>query len=220
MKSTRQIDELKAALEGEEKERKRIAKELHDGTGSLLAAAIHNLQAHAQEQILPQQSKTYPKAMELIKEINTEVRRSAYNLMPDILLKNSLEDAVYLFCSYMKQNTGLAITVQTRGDFDGLNVQFKLSLYRIIQELIQNIIKHSKATSAFVQLQRINNLLTITVEDKGQGFDTEKGAKGLGLNSIEDRVNAFNGKISILSNKNKGTSVYIEFELEKNNTFE
>ena len=90
-----------------------------------------------------------------------------------------------------------------------------LVLYRIIQELINNIIKHSNATEVLVQLNCMDNLLAITVEDNGQGFSIEASREGIGLDSIKSRVDYLSGKLDIQSKEGMGTSVYIEFILEK-----
>ncbi len=213
MEQQKEINELKALMKGEEKERSRIAKELHDGVGGLLSAATLNLNAMKEENVPVPQSTAYPKVQALIREISNEVRKTAHNLMPDVLLRYNLQEAIRMFCSYVRHDTRLHITVQTRGSFDGLDPHFCLTIYRIVQELVQNILKHAAATTAFVQLQRSGDLFTLTVEDNGKGFDVEGNPLGLGIKNIRERITVYNGTASIRSERDKGTSVYIELEV-------
>lgn len=210
----KEINELKSMINGEEKERNRIAKELHDGVGGLLSAATLNLNNMKEENITVQHNRSYNKAVELVREISNEVRKTAHNLMPDVILRNDLDEAVKLYCTYIKQHTNLDITVQANAGSHHFEQQFKLSVYRIVQELIQNILKHARATTAFVQLQTSNDLLTITIEDNGRGFDIHQDHEGMGLRSIRERVAAYKGDILIESAPETGTSTNIEFDLK------
>ena len=97
------------------------------------------------------------------------------------------------------------------GNIERFSPNFELSLYRIVQELINNIIRHSGANSALVQLSRHTNILSLTIEDNGKGFKTTGKMKGTGLQSVKKRVEAMNGQMEIISEPGKGTSVYLEF---------
>ncbi len=209
-----EIRRLKAVMTGEEKERSRIARELHDGIGSLVSAAGINLNTLGDdnEELVDQAS--FKKTEDLIAEISAEVRKTAHNLMPEILLQHDLPEAVKLFCSYLQKEKRPAFEVQVYGDFQGLTKDFQLAVYRIIQELVQNIIKHSKASNAIVQLHADQNLLSVTVEDNGEGYDPAVlTGQGMGLGNIDTRVKVLNGRISVDTGVGKGTSVYIEFDL-------
>src|SRR5690606_38480546 len=148
----------------------------------------------------------------LIDEISKEVRKAAHNLMPDVLLHHNLPEAVKIFCSNTLRENSIHFEVIASGTFDRLDPDFLLSSYRIIQELIQNILKHASASEVLVQFQKIKNILSITVEDNGKGFDPALKTAGIGLNNIATRVKGYNGKLSIDSKTDVGTSVYIEFE--------
>ncbi|XZF14070.1 tetratricopeptide repeat-containing sensor histidine kinase [Chitinophagaceae bacterium MMS25-I14] len=212
MQQQEEIKELKAIMTGEEKERTRLARELHDGIGGLLSAAAINLHTLGDENREIMQHPVYHKTEMLIEEISKEVRKTAHNLMPDTLLLHNLPEAVRLYCSYMRQGKNLQIEVRDFGNFDSLKQDFVLSLYRIIQELIQNILKHAHASSVFIQLHADETLLSITVEDNGTGFNKEAVSDGIGLNNITARVAALRGRISLDTEPGKGTSVYIEFD--------
>ena len=96
-----------------------------------------------------------------------------------------------------------------------LSQSFQLSVYRIVQELMNNIIKHSEATEALVQLHQENGKLTITVEDNGKGFSNEQVYEGIGFSNIKSRLSLLKGSFDINSSASNGTSVFIELQLEK-----
>ena len=106
------------------------------------------------------------------------------------------------------------IDFQSYGEFETLTKTTKLNIYRIIQELLKNITQHANATHVLVQLVMNEQLLTITVEDNGKGFDTEGVKKGIGLHNIQTRVTSMHGHVTTESGINKGTSVYIELDLQ------
>ncbi len=214
MQQEEEIKRLKAMMEGGEKERERIAAELHDGIGSLLSAATINLNNLSDEYREIDKNPTFQKADMLVKEISKEVRKTAHNLMPDTLLLHDLTEAIRLYCDYIAKDRDLVIEIQHFGDFNLLNEDYKLSVYRIIQELLQNIIKHAQATSTLVQLHIDESLLSITVEDNGIGYD-QHGTfnSGIGLRNIRTRVMQMKGRLSVNTEPGNGTSVYIEVDL-------
>lgn len=210
-----EINKLKAVVHGEEKERTRIARELHDGIGGLVSAANINLNMLGDEHPLLVKDAIYQKTEMLIDSISREVRKTAHNLMPDILLRHNLPEAIRLFCAYVQKEGKLDIKILENGSFEKMQQDFLLSVYRIVQELIQNIIKHAKATNVFIQLHTNETMMSITVEDDGIGYDTTKAGNGMGLQNIQTRVKAMNGNINIESGYNRGTSVYIEFDIKR-----
>ena len=107
----------------------------------------------------------------------------------------------------------LQIDFQCYGSFDTITQDFKLNIYRIIQELVKNITQHSRASHALVQMQMHEQLLTITVEDNGIGFDAGTVKNGLGLHNLQTRIRSLDGHYTFESEAGKGTSVYIEFDL-------
>jgi len=141
--------------------------------------------------------------------------------MPEILMQEGLSNAVRSFCERMTGKGGTAISFQTLGSLENMDATFDLPVYRIIQELIQNIRKHAKATTALVQMNfHDDGGVDITVEDDGVGMDvsTAKKTNGMALKNIQQRVKQLGGRIDINSNIGKGTSVYLEFEPGKNNS--
>ena len=209
------ISILKGVMQGEENERSRIARELHDGIGGILSAAMMRFTSAIQEHEAITQTPAFDDGLALLNEMGDEIRKTAHNLMPEVLLKQPLPDAIRTYCSVVQQSNSIQINFQTLGSFDGIAQSSKLNIYRIVQELLKNVIKHSQATSALVQLLMNEHLLTVTVEDNGIGFDTSELKKGMGLHNIQARVSSMQGHFTVESTAGKGTSVYIEFDTER-----
>ncbi len=222
MQQSQEISHLKAIIQGEEKERSRMARELHDGIMVQLSTVKMNLKTVPD----PYRNTTshdyfhtpyYQQMIRQLEDATRELRQTAHNLMPDMLLANGLPEAVYYFCKTVQQSTPLEIIFQQNGDIPRFQSEFELSVYRITQELVQNVIKHAHATRVIVQLFHTDeNLLAVTVEDDGQGFDTSNlQGDGMGLKSIGTRVAVLGGTIDISSEYNNGTTVYLEFDIDK-----
>ncbi len=209
----KEIEKLKAKIDGEEKERKRLARELHDGIGSLLSAAAIKINILEDGPDTAGKAESFDHIRQLIRKIGADVRETAHNLMPDVLLKNNLPEAIRHYCAYGMKHTHIEYSVQADGDFSQLHPRFNLSLYRIIQELIQNVLKHAAANSLFIELIKSDHLLTVTVEDDGRGMPAETTPNGAGLSNISERIRAYNGRLSINTSPAAGTSVFIEFDM-------
>jgi len=209
MDRAREIGNLHAMIRGEEKERTRLAGELHDGIMVRLSA----VKMHIMNMPVADNAGQYQPVLQQIEEATAELRHAAHNLMPDMLLREGLAAAVFYFCNSL-QYTGLEIAYQQHGDIPRLPPDFELSVYRIVQELLQNVIKHAKATRVIVQLAAVADRLAITVEDDGIGFDTDmQDVKGIGFRGISTRVLVLNGTIEIESIKGAGTTAYLEFDM-------
>lgn len=205
---------IKAMVTGEEKERARLAKDLHDGLSGLLGTIKLRFSAF-EPSFAEQEKKSFSETLELLDEANREVRKISHNLMPELLLKYGLTEGLQNYFNNINASGTLAITLQAYGITERLPSSLELTVYRIIQELIHNIIKHSDAREALVQLTRNDSFLTITVEDNGKGFAPELAGNGAGLESIKSRVQYLQGKFDINSDGISGTSVYIELTLNK-----
>jgi two-component system NarL family sensor kinase len=142
-----------------------------------------------------------------------EMRRVAHNMMPEALVKFGLDTALKDFCNDINQSGALKINYQSIGlENGGIEQTIAITIYRIVQELINNTMKHAAATTAIVQVTKSNNQIAVTVEDNGKGFDAEilKGARGIGWTNIKSLVDFLKGKLDINSQEGKGTSVLIE----------
>src|SRR5690606_689802 len=130
---------------------------------------------------------------------------------PNLLLQNQLVQAVSIYCHQIGQAAEIDIRVQAIGSFDTLPYHFSLTVYRIIQELIHNIVKHAEARHALVQLVNETDIFMLTVEDHGKGYDASALHTGLGLKNVESRVKAFRGSMDIRRLAGGGTTVTIEY---------
>ncbi len=207
-----EITQLRAMIKGEERERTRLARELHDGIGGMMAAISMGLSQLSEKKAtgLP-----YQKLESLVSETAHEIRRTAHNLIPSVLERESLSEALRHYCAGLSIKEGLVIETHFNGPVNQLEQAPALFIYRIIQELLQNIVKHAAASLAEVQITVQENILSIMVEDNGKGFDQDAIQPGMGLCNLQYRVNALHGHLSINSVQGKSTTVYIELQLEK-----
>lgn len=214
------IERLKASINAEERERTRIGRELHDGVGGLLSVARMNFELA--KKVKPNESNAdFKDGLHLLEEATIELRQAAYNLMPEVLLNQGLASAVQAFCEKMTSKSSTVINFQAIGNRKDITSAFDLPVYRIIQELVHNIIKHAKASHALVQLNfEENGALNITIEDDGIGLPngTFENSRGMGLKNTKERLNDLGGKLDIQSTPEQGTSFYLEFDTLQDNT--
>lgn len=215
-----QIASLQAMISGEEKERSRIARELHDGMGGSLATIRTRLSSvFRKQQTTPEISEEFAEIMLLLEEASVELRKTAHNLMPEILLQEGLAKASLLFCERIRKGHLLEVNTEIWGEANNLAKNVELTAYRIIQELVQNILKHARATQALVQIVFHESLLCITVEDNGAGMPAGNNTSdGVGLKTIRERVLSLNGQMDIASSPGNGTSIYIELNTINSNS--
>ncbi|MCU0396982.1 MAG: sensor histidine kinase [Cyclobacteriaceae bacterium] len=201
-----------AIIKGQEDERGRLAKDLHDGLGGLLSGikfSLTNMKSHV---ILDAESAlVFERSLDMLDHSISELRRVAHNMMPEVLVKFGLEEALKSYCESIRQSGLFLIDFQSIGMETRLSSSTEIILYRIIQELLNNIAKHAKATQVLVQLARHDHEVTVTVEDNGVGFDsnTLENVKGAGWANIRSRVEYLKGKVDVKSAPGQGTSIYI-----------
>ena len=214
----KKIDMLNAFVQGEDNERARLARELHDGLGGMLSAAMMRFSSMRLEGVRLDQSPDYSEAMGILYSMGEEIRKTAHNMMPDVLLKLDITDAVCQYCATIEKSGQLSLDFQFFGDFKDLSPKFKLNIYRIIQELLKNITMHANAKKVLVQLVNNGEVLTLIVEDDGVGFEPESATNGMGLSNIQTRVGMLEGILTMNAQPGKGTSVFIEFDLRNFNS--
>jgi len=206
-----------AVLEAEENERRRIGSDLHDGIGQLLTAAKLNLHALS-EQLGARttgQQAMLDNALEVVDESFREVRSISHNLMPNALIKRGLASAVRDFLSKLSSDERLKIQVEVFGLDARLDPTVENVLFRVIQELVQNILKHAQATELTIQLVRNEAELTVMVEDNGMGFDLGALGEeaGIGLRNIQTRMAYLGGRAEFDTAPGRGTTVTLEVPL-------
>lgn len=202
----------KAVMEAEETERQRIAKDLHDGVGQMMSAAKMNLSAIETELDFtdPQQRLKFEKIIGLVDESCKEVRAVSHNMMPNALLKNGLANAIKEFIDKIDSNV-IKVSLHSEGLKERLEANTEIVLYRVIQECVNNVIKHSGATQLDISLIKDSDGISATIEDNGRGFDTSDKSKfgGMGLKNIQTRVEYLKGSVEFDSTPGHGTVVSI-----------
>ncbi len=212
LQQEQEIGQLKAMMKGEEQERTRIARDLHDGIGGMLAAIKMHLAAIKKQFSDPVAIPELEEVMQMVADTAREVRQTSHNLMPDVLLRYSLPDALRIYCDHINVHDQLQIDLQFYGNLEEMEPSVALSIYRMVQELIQNILKHAQASQAAVVIREHAGALSIIVEDNGKGFKSD-GNTGLGLQQIRNRVQALRGFFEVESKEGSGTTACIELEL-------
>lgn len=206
LKSQQQIIRMDALIQGEESERRRIAQDLHDGIGSMLASA--KLQVSTLTEKVPN-TQEIRETQSLLGSTYEEVRRIAHNMMPKILLELGLIPAVKHLGENLERTGYIDVHINALSDWPTLPDHEELILYRIIQEVLNNIQKHAHATEAWIQFSHFEGESSILIEDNGVGFDPNSDKEGIGLESMHNRVAYLNGELEIDSQPNKGTAVTI-----------
>lgn len=204
-----------AVLDAEERERTRIAADLHDGVGQTIMALKMNL-AGINDYIEfknPKAKNVFEKALDLATESAKEVRSISHQMMPNALIKSGLASAIREFISKVEA-PNLKINLNVSNLNESIEPNIEKVLYRVIQESVNNVIKHAQASQLNIQLSKNKNSIEATIEDNGVGFDS-KGTdyEGIGLKNIRDRVAFLKGNVDISSQKGKGTLLAIQIPI-------
>jgi len=204
---------LNATLDGRETERKEIAQTLHDSVSALLSSANMHLQ------VVKKKATTsiaeLDKSQRIIDEASGKVRDLSHKLISAVLLKFGLEHAVYDMCEKYS-NQDLEFELESEDKIPRFEQGFEIKIHNIIEECINNIMKHSKASEASVMLLLTNNTLHATIKDNGVGFDTSKigPTSGIGLSQIKARIENMEGVFDIDSKLNKGTTITMQVPVD------
>ncbi len=225
LETEKKLTATEAVLKGEAQERTRLAKDLHDGLGGLLSGIKYSFQTMKGNIIMtPDNAEAFERCMDMLDSSIKEMRRVAHNMMPEALVKFGLDTALKDYCIDINHSGALKLNYQSVGLENVVIEQtISINIYRIVQELINNTIKHASAKSAIVQLSKTDENISITVEDDGKGFDPLILAvgtpqldyivgHGIGWSNIQSRIEYLNGKLDVQSEPGKGTSVLIEFK--------
>lgn len=200
---------INATIDAKEKERKAIAETLHDSVSALLSSANLHLQA-TKAQLKQKSPQEITKAQTIVNEASVKIRDLSHELISSVLLKFGLAFAVHDMCQKYS-NSELTL----HSDDDGIkryHQDFEIKIHNIIEELINNILKHSKANNATIMLaHKENDMLSVRISDDGVGFNPRqvRGKDGLGLSHIKARIKVMKGVFNIISSKDNGTNIFI-----------
>ncbi len=200
---------LRSLIEGQEKERNRLGRELHDGLGGMLTAARLQLEQLSDESNLGFAKDHYTNLQNLIAKAGKEMRDISHDLAPEGLDKLGLAESIRQFCHRISNPT-TQVTCEIFGEPFSLGSVEDVSVYRIVQELLNNVMKHAAASEAFVSLSFSVLVLTLVVEDNGKGFETATNGKG--LSNIASRVAFLQGEMDVISKPSQGTSFTITLQ--------
>ena len=208
--SEQQLLVFNAMLDGQEKERTRLSRDLHDGLGGTLSGIKLHLQSHADKAGNAELQPIINQMGDAVKEL----RRIAHNTMPENLLRFGLQSAVTDLCQNL-QTSDTSISFYATNLSANLSQQEQLTIYRIIQELLGNALKYANATEILVQCIQNENNFSITVEDNGKGFDADKplDQTGMGLFNVQNRTRYLKGTMDIQSDKAVGTTINIDLKV-------
>jgi two-component system, NarL family, sensor kinase len=220
LEKERQLLATRSVLLGQDEERKRLAKDLHDGLGGILSVAKYSFGNMKQNLVITaENAEAFDKGMGYLDKSIRELRRVAHNMMPEALIEFGLDTALKDYCNSIAGSGVIGITYQSfEMTDDSIPPASASVIYRIIQELINNILKHAHATTAAIQLVRRKDALSITVEDNGSGFDIGilKTSDGIGFLNLRNRVSYLEGTIDIQTAPGLGT--YVSIEIPVNNS--
>lgn len=204
---------MNAVLRGQEQERKRLGAELHDGIGQILSAIalqVSQIREEVSSAETDQLEADLEKLNANLQSAIREVRGISHDLMPEVLESFGLKEAVNQICRNLHDRAGIEVKFDHADLEPRYNPMLEVNLYRITQELVNNIQKHSECKQVFVSLMDHGDMLSLTVEDDGRGFDRDQDMGGIGLRNIHSRVSMMGGQIDVESAVNSGTLINIE----------
>jgi signal transduction histidine kinase len=207
-----ELTTIDAMIEGQEKERQRIANDLHDDLGGLMATVKLHFNALKDKN----SPELYDKTNNLIEEAYQKVRSVAHAKNSGVIAKQGLLKAIQHMAGKVSDSNKIQIEVIDHGLDNRLENSLELTLFRVIQELITNVVKHAEASEATIHLTNHDDSINIMVEDNGIGFNPKNITKtnaGMGISSIDKRVEFLDGTMTIESENNKGTTVIIDIPL-------
>ena len=207
-----ELNAIDAMIEGQEKERQRIANDLHDDLGGLMATVKLHFNALKEKQ----SPELYTKTNQLIDEAYDKVRTVAHAKNSGVIAKQGLLKAIKEMANKVSVSNKIQIEVIDHGLENRLENSLELTIFRIVQELITNVIKHANATEVSIHITNHDDSLNIMVEDNGKGFNPSqvtKTNKGMGISSIDKRVEHLEGTMTIESEKHQGTTIIIDIPL-------
>lgn len=216
LEKEKKILSLAAMIEGQEAERTRIAKDLHDGLGGLLSTVKAHFNIIQSQVKKLENINVYDKTNDMIDNAVEEVRRISHNLMPGALRLEGLPSAIEEIADNLRSAHKLNVDLEISNMENRFDENREVFVYRVIQEAANNIIKHANAKSVLIQLSQFDNELNLIIEDDGKGFKLSEKNKftGIGLKSMQSRVEHLDGTFDIDSKEGTGTTITINIPFE------
>ena len=209
-----QIETMRGMLAGQEVERRRIAQDLHDSVGGMLAATRIQVENVLSRNLQKEDNTDLIKVKSLLDETVSETRNIARNMQPGALMEFGLAKAVQDVTGRIYGENAPHITFEHFGDCKNLDQTVALNSYRIIQELLQNSLKYASAKEILVQITRTDGQLALLVEDDGIGYDPYTARKGMGTDNIANRIQFLRGELNVQTAPGKGTSTFVTIPLD------
>lgn len=216
LQQSKEINHLKARMRGEEQERERIARDLHDSVASQLWAIRLGVESMQQKTAAPATAKREKLSTIFyqLNEITQTVRKTAHNLLPDLLLQEGLATAFASFCDRLSKTQKNQIDFQEYGNIPAIDKEIELTIYRIVQELVQHISQKTKHDSPLlVQLSCINDLLSFSIEGEG-AENAEPAINTLNTEQLQEKISTIKGNLELKSEPGKPAYAYLEFDLK------
>jgi PAS domain S-box-containing protein len=215
LQQSEQLRELSSRLlQTQDDERRRIARDLHDSAGQVVAALGMQLASITQHAVKPQVRKTAEESLEMVRQLSKEIRTVSYLLHPLLLDENGLSGAIQWYIQGLAERSGLRIKLFIPEDFGRLRDDLEVAVFRIVQECLTNIHRHSGSETATIRLSNDGNEVSLEIQDEGKGISEEKLTEiqaqrsGVGMAGMRERVRHLNGTMNIQSNSD-GTKVFI-----------
>jgi signal transduction histidine kinase len=207
---------LQEIVQTQNNERKRIAGDLHDSIGSMLSSVKMRLNSLQEDfsRNNPDKASRFDDTVKLLDQAVQEVRRIAHNMLPVALSRFGLKASLHTFVDQIKVAERLDVDIQIFGLERRLHEDLETAIYRICQELVQNVIKHADATMLRIQIIDHSDTVNLIVEDNGKGLLVDEVNAGLGFSTIESKIKLFKGTFSIESQPGKGTMVLVDIPKE------
>jgi PAS domain S-box-containing protein len=206
----KQLEITDAVITAEENERQHISRELHDNVTQLLATARMYVGFAKQSggiKSLPIMTETD----KFIEAAITEIRNLSHSLVSPLLNQFGLFDSLNYLAATFSKASGLVIKTEMEFDEDALEHKLKLTIYRITQEQLNNIVKHARARTIHLELLQVRNKISLRIKDDGAGFECSLKGNGIGLMNIRTRASLFNGKVDIISSPGNGCELLVNF---------
>ena len=213
LEQERKLVAAQSVMKGQEEERSRLARDLHDGVGGLLSGVKLSMSNMKGNVFLSQENaQSFENVIFQLDQSIAELRRVSHNMMPEALIRYGLKEALENYCENINISGKIKVQLQMYGMEKRMEQSSEIIIYRMIQELLNNVIKHADARNVLIQLVRKEDHFNLTVEDDGKGFDIKENENktGAGLANIRARAAYLNGNVDIVSKKGEGTSVNIE----------